>query len=207
MRSLKIALFTIFKPMDAFPFIQERGKRFNYIPGVVLMALMILSRMFYLTFSGYIMSPEFELNVQFEIVKLMLPIFTWIIACYGVTTIAGGETFIREIFTSTAYATIPYTISVLILTALSQFFTLTKNEVDLFNLISDLFTFWMLFLIFVSVMKMNEYSFMQTVGVCITAVVFMGIIWAVGILLYGLIGQFFEFIDAVIVEFRLFQNR
>jgi uncharacterized membrane protein len=77
------------------------------------------------------------------------------------------------------------------------------QERPIFQLIGTVFLIWTLLLIFIGVMKMNEYSFIATIGRCLLGVFLMLVIWAVLLLLYGLFDQLYNFIEGIITEFRL----
>lgn len=203
MNWLYISLDIFFHPVDAFYRIKKSRESFNYLPAVILLFLVLAVRFLYIYNVHYPLATLkiWDSSILLEAAKLLVPVLTWVVACYAVTTINEGETFIKDILAASAYSMLPYIVITLFLTVFSQFIGTT--EAGLFTLIQIMMWVWTGLLFFISVRSMNDFSFSKTVGICLLSIVVMLIIWAVLLLVYALSGQLYQFFKGILLEIRM----
>ncbi|WP_041643709.1 YIP1 family protein [Mahella australiensis] len=200
---IKTSLLVVFHPTDGFECIKAQRERFNYLPAIILLFMVIAERVAYIYLTHYPLATLLprDANIWLEIMRMMLPILTWVVADYAVTTIMDGETLIRETLMATAYAMLPYIILIIPLALISHL--MGQGELGLYNALQNIMWAWVFILFFISVQTLNEYNFWRTLGICILSIIAMLLIWAIAMLFFALSSQLYHFIEEVILEIRM----
>jgi len=201
MKIIKMSLLIMFHPVVAFSYIQKERDRFKAHPIVILLALGILVRLFSLQFTHYPLSSiTMRSNLLLEVAKLFVPLISWGICSYLMTTILDGETLFRESMLAVSYALVPYIIFMIPLTLLSRI--LDINQAGLFNSIQGCILGWVILLVIISLKEMNHFTVGKTIAVVLLSVFTVAILWAAVALLYSICTQFIDFVREVLTEFR-----
>ena len=103
-----------------------------------------------------------------------------------------------QIFMGLCYAVPPLIAGNLLYTVLSNM--LTAEEGMYMQVIYSAALLWTGFLVFVSIMEINQYSFGRTILSCILAIIGIAIILLIFLLCFGLIQQILIFIQSVYKE-------
>lgn len=203
MNWLMISINMLFHPVDAFYLIKRDREKYSILPSLVLLFMVLAARFIYIYQVHYPLSTLkiWDSNIILEIAKLLVPVITWVVASYAITTIMEGESFMREIFAASAFAMLPYVIITLFLTIFSQF--IGKTEEGLFSLLQLFMWIWIGVLFFISVKYLNDFSFSKTAKICFISIIVMFIIWAVLLLIYALSGQLLQFFKGIFMEIRM----
>ncbi len=203
MEFLKLSLSTVFHPGEAFRYLQKDRSKFNYLPVALLLFLIfaVRSASIYITHFPLAKLNPRTANLGIELAKLYIPVLTWVIASYAITSIMDGESLLREILLSTCYALIPYIVLTLPVNLLSHI--MESSQSGLYNGILNLISGWSVFLIFMSIKVMNQYSMKKTILVCFLSICTMLLIWATIALFFAISSQFINFIQEVMIEVRL----
>lgn len=203
MNAFEMAILIIFHPIITFQHIKRLRGKFRYTPILVILFLIIAVRCFsiYVTHFPLTTVESRDANVFLEIVKLILPIVTWTLASYSMTTLLDGESQFRETLLATAYCMIPYIIVMIPLTLLTRI--LEVGQESLYYSIETIMWIWIIWLLFYSLKEMNEYSVSKAVIIALLSVFTMIIVWATVVLFFAISAQFLNFIKEVFVEFRL----
>lgn len=203
MEMLLLAVTVIFRPVEAFKMIKLNRKRFNYMAPIILITAIFLGRVFYVynTHFPLVDIDPWDTGVLIEFVKVIVPLLTWIFACYAVTSILGGESMFKEVTMSAVLCMIPYIIMTVFLTIFSK--VLCGTEQSLFLLLQMIMWLWVGCLAFLSVKSMNGYSILQTCGIVFVILMAMFLIWAIAVLIYALFNQFILFIYGLFQEIRI----
>lgn len=202
--SLDLFFLIIFHPSDAFEEIKRRsGKIPLFVPGFILLAVLAV-RYLYVAF---VHAPLADIklqdtNILLEIARIILPILTYVVSNYAVTSILYGATKIRTIFYTVTYSFIPYILLTLLSLGVSQ--VLCLNEAAFYYAFSALKWVWIIALIFFSVMIQNDYSFKKTVGVSILSIIGVVLIWAMIILIIALSVQVITWFNEIRKEIVFF---
>ncbi|MHB8962920.1 MAG: YIP1 family protein [Saccharofermentanales bacterium] len=198
--SIKLALLTIFHPFDSFYFIKRDRNVKKYVPVVILLALTLavkLSSIYVVHFPLASVLPQ-DANLLIEAAFILIPILSWTLSVYGITTILGGEMKIGEAMTVNAYSLLPYILFTLPLAGLSNL--LSSSSQYLFQSLNAAVLVWVVILLITAVKEMNSYTVGQTAGICILGLIGVALIWSICLLLATLTIQFDGFIRSVMKE-------
>ena len=135
-----------------------------------------------------------------EISKLLLPLMTWVVVTYGLSSIRNGECKIKLSFVSIAYCMLPFVIFTIPLSLLSNI--LSGKEAGIFFGIQMLIDLWMAFLFYKQVMETNNYSFFETVELIILSIFAAVIVWAVFLTVYIFTMNVWNFLSEIILDVR-----
>lgn len=200
--SLKLAAMVLFHPIAAFEYIKRKRETISYltIPVIILLALVVQIISIYGTHYPLSTVNLRNANIVFECAKILLPVVTWGVASYAMTTILDGETKFLEAMLATCYAIIPFLIITPLLTLLSRI--LEKGQSGLYYGIYGAMLFWIVAMLLTALKEMNHYSVGKTAVVTLLSLFTMMLIWASTALLFSLSMQFITFVKEVIVEAR-----
>lgn len=102
----KLALLIIYEPQHAFTLIKRRRARTSLLVPILLLVLCMavhLARIYITHYPLAASTPE-DANLVNELLSLMLPLLSFTVGLYLVTTIRDGETTFRETLTAVAYS-------------------------------------------------------------------------------------------------------
>lgn len=178
-------------------------KAVSYIEAFILYALVCIVRITQVFITHYPLASILprEANFYLEIVRMLLPLISWIIASYALTTIMNGESHIGEVFVATAYSMLPYIILTIPVSILSHFMSTT--DAGLYSFLQEIIWAWVLILFFMQVRDLNNYSFIDTLKICLLALFSMLILWALGGLFYVLTRNIYEFLLQIFMEIKI----
>ncbi len=201
MNSLKLCLMTLFHPVVVTEYIKkQRDKRKNWVPVVVLLLLALAVRIFSIYVTHYPLASVSvrKANLLLECGKLFVPVITWVLASYAMTTILDGETLFFETALFSAYALVPYIVFTPILTLLSHL--MDMNQLGLYTTLEIIILGWVVLLMVLALKEMNGYSMGKTVLLIFLSLFTMVMIWAMVILLYTISSQFVTMVREMFYE-------
>ncbi len=201
MNSLKLCLMTLFHPVVVTEYIKkQRDKRKNWMPVVVLLLLALAVRIFSIYVTHYPLASVSvrKANLLLECGKLFVPVITWVLASYAMTTILDGETLFFETALFSAYALVPYIVFTPILTLLSHL--MDMNQLGLYTTLEIIILGWVVLLMVLALKEMNGYSIGKTVLLIFLSLFTMVMIWAMVILLYTISSQFVTMVREMFYE-------
>lgn len=198
-----LALGVLFRPIQTFSSIKENRKKLTVSSALFILSLTFVTRMFFVFTSSFAMRDiELnEVNILLEFVKLMLPIFTWIIAGFLISEQFDGEATLKECLVTASYSMVPYILINTIAAIASHF--ICWNEKGLFALMVNGVVLWCVWLMILSVKTMNDYTIKSTVKVVLITVFAIVLIWFSALLGYAVIARVFTLIREVTNEFGL----
>ena len=201
-KALKLSIMTLFHPIAGFHYIKRERERINYlaIPVIILLALIVQIVSVYGTHYPLNSVNLRDANIVFECAKILLPVVTWGIASYAITTIMDGATKFMEAMLATCYAIVPFIIITPLLTLLSRI--LEANQAGLYYGIYGAMLFWIVLMLFMALKEMNDYSLGRTILITFLSLCTMMLIWASVALIFSLSVQFLNFVKEVFVEAR-----
>ncbi len=201
MKILKMSMLVLFHPVVCFSYIQKERDRFQARPIVILMLLGIIVRLFSLQFTHYPLSTiTLRTNLFLEVAKLFVPLLSWGICSYLMTTIMDGETMFRESMLAVSYALVPYIVFMIPLTLLSRI--LDVNQAGLYNSLQACILGWVILLTIISLKEMNHFTVGKTVAIVLLSLFTVAIMWAAVALIYSICTQFIDFVREILTEFR-----
>ena len=202
MNYFKMLLLIIYHPVECMV-ITKREKSFRWWMVPVFYGTAAFAKCLYaytVHFSLTEKSPQ-NINIPLEIAVLILPLLSWVICSYLMTSLIDGESTLKDQLAVSCYCTVPYTLITLISIVISQFMSL--EEACIFNAIKGAGLIWMVVLLLVSLMILNDYSLSKTLGIAILSLIAVVILWAVLILLFSLTVQLFSLVFNLIKEIQL----
>lgn len=202
MISFKLCLMTLFHPIVVTEYIKKHreDRRFNPLPIIAMLLLMVGVRIFSIYVTHYPLSTVSvrNANLILEVGKLLVPVLTWVLASYAMTTILDGETLFRETLLFGAYALSPYVFFTVPLTLLSRI--LDQSQGAMYHTIEAALLIWVVLLMIVALKEMNGYTIGKTVLVVVLSLFTMAVIWATIVLLFTISSQFVTMIREVYYE-------
>ena len=206
MDGLRLALLIFFHPADAFRRIQKDRDRFDYRPTVLILFLLVVVRISYIFMCHYPLADLLprDTNIFLEMVKMLVPLITWAVACYAVTAIIGGSSLMRETLMAFSYCMLPYLVFILPLAALSH--GLSISAIGLYKTLQSIIWIWVGLLLIISIKVMNDYTLLQTIWICFLGIITVLLIWAAFLLVTVLTGQLVDFIRGIGVELKMFRR-
>ena len=199
--SLKLCLMTLFHPLVVTEHIKrERGRKMNWAPVIVLLLLALAVRIFSIYVTHYPLSGVSvrKANMLLECGKLFVPVLTWVLASYMMTTILDGETLFTETLLFSSYALTPYIVFTPILNVASRL--MDGNQLGLYATLEIGILAWVVLLMILALKEMNGYSVGKTFVMILLTLFTMVMIWAMVILLYTIASQFVTMIKEVFYE-------
>lgn len=200
MKALKLAAVTIFHPIVAFNYMKKDRTKFNYLPIVVILLLMLVTKIFSMYVTHYPLATVNlrNANLLLECLVMIVPILTWVVASYAMTTIMGGEVMFRECLMACCYSLLPYIIINIPLTIATN--ALDANQVGYVNTINNAALLYVLLLLFINLKEMNHYSIPKTIGVALLGIFTMVLILVTVALVAALSMRFITFVEEVVSE-------
>ena len=202
-RQIRLALASIRHPVDVFSMVKGKNNQLSIWPSLLILVLAFVVRIVYIFTVHFPLSDvaPYDANIWFELIKMVLPPITFVIASMAVTSIIDGESKLKENFFSAACAMLPYILITTILIPFSHI--LSRNEIDIFSITVSIGTAWMLFVFLAGFRTLNGYSLAKTVGGILVTLLAMLLIWAVCILTLTLVGQVISFISGLLLEIKM----
>ena len=170
MASLRYAFYVMTHPFDGFwDLVHE--KRGTLAAAHTFLILFLLTRVIKLmcTSFQFITAPVQYINVFEEMGSLLLPFLILCIANWAMTTLFDGKGRFRDIYMAMCYALVPYTLIQLPMIILSN--GLTYEEGSFYSVMLSISVIWCLFLVFVGLMEVHDYSPGKTLIFIIVTVV------------------------------------
>ena len=188
MKSLKLCLMTLYHPIVVTEHIKRhRGEKKNWLPVIVLLVLTLAVRILSIYGTHYPLASVSvrKANLLLECGKLFVPVLTWVLASYMMTTILDGETLLSETLLFSAYALTPYIVG---------------SQIGLFATLEVGVLAWVVLLMILALKEMNGYSVGKTVLMIFLSLFTMVMIWAMVVLLFTIASQFVGMIREMFYE-------
>lgn len=199
-----MALIVLFHPMEFFDIVKrERTKKFPWLPVVCLYLLAFLANYSYIFIVNFQLASKepIDANILLELALVVLPLLSWTVASFAMSSIMNGESRLLEITHATAYCLVPQ----ILLTPLLAIFSnlLSTAESGIYQALRGFVTLWLIILLFLGLKRLNDYSFWKNVLVALISLLAIMVMWAVIVLLFALTIQLFNFVGGVAKEISL----
>ncbi len=203
LEGLKLAPGVIFRPVESFELIKNGRGRLNILSGLIILVLVLLTRVFYMFVVHYPLA-DIDLrsaNLTLEAIKMLLPVATWVLASFAITSIMDGEAKADEILLASAYCMVPYILVTAPLAIVSRF--MAREGITFYALAINGTNIWIFILIFTSLKVLNDYPVSKTALIYGVSGVTMILIWLVCLLGYVVTGRLYQFIEGIFQEVRM----
>jgi hypothetical protein len=202
MDTLRLMRQVLVHPYDFYHDIQE-PKRTQWYQALIIVLLTFVAKMIAILATGYAFQTRepHEISSFHEFIWIVVPWLTWCISNWGVSTILDGEGKFKEVFVGSAFALVPYMLFIVPVTLLTHILAL--DEASTYTLLTRIIIVWVAWLFLVKVKILHDFEPGKVAFITALSVIGVGIIWFVGILLFGISNQFISFIIDLVKELRL----
>lgn len=192
-------LYVMIHPYKGFWELKSEGAGRLHV-GAALVLLAIMTNILQKQYAGFLVNyndPRY-LNSIDELKYILLPFVLWSVSNWAVTTLLEGEGKFKEILLATSYAMAPLVLINLPMILISRF--MTRDETAFYYLMLSFSLLWFIYLLFVGMMTVHQYSARKNAATMLLTVVVMGIILFLGSLVFSMIQQLFVFVYDVYRE-------
>ena len=194
---LRNVLIVLYYPSDGYD--RLRRKR-PYGQALTLYACICIVTVLQVLFTHRplaLVHPE-NTNLFYEICKVMVPLLSYVLVSYGMSTLNDGEAKIGDMFIGTAFSMIPYVLMMPLLILISHI--LSVNDAGIYYGLSTLIWIWIFYQFYRQMNVLNNYTFPQTIALILLTICGILAVWALLTLLYFLSRNLFSFIQDVWME-------
>ncbi len=204
--TFRAGVLLIFHPIDCFYALKYSRKKISFLPPIILTLLLMLVHVLYLYSVHFPLSSFFASSGDMwqQVLIFLVPLVSWIIVSFALTSIADGKQTFKEALTANLYSFLPYILLMLPLAGVSHIMSAT--EAGLYSILTNAVLLWCICLVLLSTKIMNQYSFAKLVGMIL--IILFGIIclWMLCMLFYIVVYQAVNFFKDVYEEFAVIQN-
>jgi hypothetical protein len=160
--TLKYSLYVSTHPLDGFWDLTHEG-RGSIAAAYVIVFVAVVVEVLRLTLTNFLfVSVNMEFfNAIIVVMRVILPIFLWVVANWGLTTLMDGKGRMKDIYMAIAYAMTPYVIINAIMIVLSQVITFEEGAV--YWVLAGFAVLWTGMLILAGMMMIHDYSLTKAV--------------------------------------------
>jgi hypothetical protein len=126
-------------------------------------------------------------NAVIVVMRILLPIFLWTVANWGLTTLMDGKGKLLDIYMAIGYALTPYVIINAAMIALSRVITFEEGAV--YWVLAGFAALWTGVLILAGMMMIHDYSLAKTIGSSLLTIVGMGVVVFVFVVFFSLVSD------------------
>ena len=193
---LKYSLRVIFRPINSYWSLM-RENRGSMAAAITILGGACLMSVFQARFTGFIFTTQRteNINIVFEILKIVIPVLLFCICNWCVTSLLNGEGNLKAIFVGTSYALTPIILLFPFAIVLSNVMVL--QEGDFYTVFLSLAMFWVTLLIISGNMRIHDYTLFQSIGILFLTAIVMFIIVFLSVLFFALMQQVIGFIRDV----------
>lgn len=199
----KLFLLMLYHPLEAFEILKmERERKGMLLPAVLLLLIASLEKYA----NNFAVGFQFRgrdlnsISLVVELAYVIIPVVVWVVANFCMTSIMGGESKPKEIFVTACYCLAPYIVLTPVSAALSHI--LGASEAGFYYFLQSAALVWVILLLFFALLRQNNYSFLQALGITFLCVAFMVVLAAVVVFLIALSMQFVSAVAEVFQEFQ-----
>ena len=200
-KRLPFAFYILTHPFDGFYELKRDPRRHN-LPGAVFLFIVLgITSILKRQLTGYLFTEPFaqlNLNIAYELTVAILPFILLIIANWCFTSLMDGDGKFRDIFTATAYATLPMSICNLLAIPLSNFLTL--SEAAMYNFVVGFGLVWCYSMVFLGMLITHQYTVKKAIATAILSIIGMAVIAFIIVLIFFLVQQVSSFVIQLYTE-------
>ena len=195
----------LFHPFDGFWDLTHE-KRGSLAAATTYLALFLITRVVQLLFTNFqfINAPLQYINIFEQAASLLLPFLILCLANWSMTTLFDGKGRFSDIYIAMCYALVPYTLIQLPMVFVSNF--ISFDEAAFYNVLISFSNIWCVFLVFIGLMQVHDYSPSKTLVFLVVTVVGALIIIFLLLVFFSLLGDAASYFISLYREiaFRLY---
>lgn len=193
----------LFHPVHTLEALRISRGRLTYSSGLIVLLATVVTRVISI-YTVHYPFQDIELsnvNLVLEVVKYLLPFFSWLITTYLIGSQFGGESTVAELFTAYSSAMLPLAVITPIMTIFSHI--LCTQEKGLYAVVGYFSVLWMAYLMIRSLQVLNNFSVGHTILVAVISLLATILLWFIALLGYTLIFRIVQFVQDLIQEAML----
>ena len=187
-KTLKYSLYVCTHPLDGFWDLTHE-KRGSLAAANVIVAASVIIEVLRLTLTNFqfvrINMENFNAIIVF--MRILLPVFLWTVANWGLTTLMDGKGTMKDIYMAVGYALAPSVIINTIMIILSQ--VITFDEGAIYWFLSGFSMLWTGILILAGMMMVHDYSLVKTFLSSFLTIIGMGVMVFIFVVFFSLISD------------------
>ena len=167
---------------------------------IIIVLLWFVAAVFYDRLYGFqfYVSADKMFNVIPYIVRTIVLFLTWVVGNWAVCTLLDGEGTMKNIFVYSAYALVPYVVSIYLDVFMSHF--LIRDEFVFIEAVRYIGLGWSVILVFSAIKSVHQYSFLKTIVAIALTIAAMLIMLFLLVLLLSLLQQVYVFVYSIYTE-------
>jgi len=187
-KTLRYSLYTSVHPFDGFWDLTHE-KRGSLAAANVIVAMAVLIDILRLTLTSFqfVTINMEDFNAVIEMMRIILPIFLWVVANWSLTTLMDGKGRMIDIYMAIAYALAPSVIINAVMIILSRLITFDEGAV--YWVLAGFSLLWTGILILSGMMMVHDYSMTKTVLSSLLTIVGMGVLVFIFVVFFSLISD------------------
>jgi hypothetical protein len=187
-KTLKYSMYTAIHPLDGFWDLTHE-KRGSLAAANIIVAAAVLIEVMRITLTNFqfIRINMENFNALIVAMRILLPIFLWVVANWSLTTLMDGKGRMVGIYMAIAYALAPSVLINAVMIILSQ--VVTFDEGALYWVLASFSVFWTGILILAGMMMVHDYSLSKTILSSLLTVVGMGVMVFIFVVFFSLISD------------------
>ena len=154
-----------------------------------------------LTSFAFSTNDDVPFNILLELGKTVGLFAAWVICNWAISTFTDGEGKLREIWIFTAYALLPYILTLIVLTLTSRVFSLQERA--FYDIFQNIGLLWFFISVFMSVKEVHQYTLKQTIFHLILTFIGIAFIVLIITVVYSMFVQLFGFVIMLGNELRM----
>lgn len=201
-RGLRHSLTVLNHPIEGFYSIRFENAG-SVAACLILLALLVAAFVCQRQYTGFIFNTNNikEFNILKEISGVLIPVLLWCVANWSITVLMDGEGRFRDIFMATCYATVPYTLTVILSVIGSRF--LSMEEQTFLGILTGIGLVFTALLLFSGIMTVHQFTVSKTILSLILTLLGMAFIVFLALLFAGVFDQLLVYISGIITEIQL----
>lgn len=155
--TLKFSLYCITHPLDGFWDLTHE-KRGSYAAANTILIITLVVRLMKLKFTSFLFLNVYweELNILLYLASVVFPLMLFVLGNWALTTLFDGKGRLGQVYMTTCYCLVPYSLIQIPLMVLSN--VVTADEAEFYSLLSTLSLVWCAFLFIAAMGQIHEYS-------------------------------------------------
>lgn len=186
--TLKYSLYVCTHPLDGFWDLTHE-KRGSVAAANIIVFVAVIVEILRLTLTNFLfVSVNMEFfNAIIVVMRIILPIFLWTVANWGLTTLMDGKGKMVDIYMAIAYALTPYVIINAVMIVLSR--AITFEEGAVYWVLAGFAVLWTGILILAGMMMIHDYSLTKTIFSSLLTIIGMGVMVFIFVVFFSLVSD------------------
>lgn len=196
---IKFIFYILLHPFDGFYEARFRRKK-NYFLITLIYALCGFTEVIRMNYSGFMVRDWklVDVNNVFVFAAAVFPYIIFAVGNWSVTTLFNGNGKISDILMTLAYAMVPKIFFTLFGVLVSNF--IIREEIIILNAFLMIGTVYFVFIAFVGLCVVHEYTASKTIGMAIATVLAMLILIFILLFYVSVMGKIFSFVSTILRE-------